>query len=232
MKSLIALVLPVVLLFFSCSQPKDEWKDVEKLIATTFGAANSSLLLEDAKDSTGKAIKNVALKISGLKAFPAEYPADQITSTSAMLIVQNVNPETLNELGNIHVQIEDRNIRKSYQVKNVTEAIGLLTIVTDFLEAPSNDTMKERNKCVDTSMVSDSLLDILTQQLVMAETDFGKTISHQIGGFRFGKVYATNEPVMIVWAASQKSKSTIPYTFYVSRKSGKIISFSMDQTDI
>ncbi len=223
-------VIITCVLFFSCAGKKDEWQNASELIANVWGASTSDITLENANDSSGKEIREVVLNLSGFKSVPSDYPSEQITSTSAMLIVQNVSENSLSSCENIRIRVNDRNEEKSYAVKGVKEAIDLLTTVTDFLEAPSMNGLDERKRCVDSSVVSDSLLMLLSENLANADSIYGPTSAHQIGGFNFGRVAGTNEPVLIVWATSAKRQSQIPYTFFVSRKTRKIISFSLDHT--
>ncbi len=223
-------VLLACVLLFSCSGKKDEWQNASGLIANVWGASTSEISVENVTDSLGKEIRDVVLNLSGLKSVPADYPTEQITSTSAMLIVQNVSENALSSCENIRIILSDRNAEKSYAVKGVKEAIDLLTTVTDFLEAPTMNGLNERKRCVDSSTIADSLLIILSEKLASADSIHGPTSAHQIGGFKFGRVDETNEPVLIVWATSAKKQSQIPYTFIVSRNSRKIISFSSDHT--
>jgi|GEM_PF-3810059 hypothetical protein len=223
-----SLLVFLIFLLSSCSEKKDEFEIAADLTASVWGATTSIVTHESAKDSAGNAIDIVVLNMSGCRSIPQEYPVEQFVSTSAMLMVQNVNQTNWKGEDKIRIVSKERNADKTYLVKNVREAMELLPSVTDFLEAPNSGGLDQRKRCVDSTFVSDSLLSLLSDQLALSDSVQGPSIAHQVGGFQFGNVSGSNEPVLIVWASTTKKQMQIPFTFFVSRKSGKILSFSVN----
>jgi hypothetical protein len=166
-----------------------------------------------------------------LRSVPENYPAQRIASASAIAFVQNLKEEVVNEYDAIKI-VFDRGKGEETQeilVKDVQDAIRLMPTVSNFLEVPAKNGFAERKKYVDATFLPDSILSVLETMLVQTDSLYGSTTSHQIGGFRMDHLKGTNDPVMVVWAISEKDKAQIPYTFIVSQQSAKIISISTEK---
>ncbi len=225
---LLILLVGFLLAFASCTNGANEWEQAAA-IAGSVHSVQAPVIVFDAKIASDGLRSNVVrINLGKIESVDVDYPADAITSSTAMALVQNVKPESFRKFDEIQVLFERSHgmEEKSYAIKFIEDAIKLMPVITDFLEAPAAQGVEERRRCVDLTMVSDSVLTLFTNALIEVENKQGLTFVHQIGGFRFDKIKANNEPVLIVWATSVKKNTQIPYTFYVSKNSGKIISIS------
>lgn len=225
---LLILLVGFLLALASCTNVAEEWKHAAAIAGSVHGVQSPAIVLDANIASDGQRSNVVRINLGKIESVDDDYPADAITSSTAMALLQNVKPESFRKFDQIQVLFERRHgmEEKSYSIKFIEDAIKLIPVITDFLEAPAAQGVEERRRCVDLTLVTDSVLTLFTNALVEVENKQGPTLMHQIGGFRFDKIKANNELVLIVWATSVQKNTQIPYTFYVSKNSGKIISIS------
>ncbi len=227
-KIVLIFCLGFVFFLFGCNEVSDEWKQAAVVAASIHGAVAPNIVFDAKVGEDGQRSNMVRINLGRIESVDDEYPADAITSTAAMALIQNVKLETRQKFNEVQV-LFDRGQgleEKTYSIKFIEEAITLMPVITDFLEAPAAQGAEERRRCVDLTTVTDSVLSLFTNALIEVENKQGPTLMHQIGGFRFDKIKASGEQLLVVWATSIKKNTQIPYTFYVSKKTGKIISIS------
>jgi hypothetical protein len=222
------IILFVSIGLSSCHNREKDFETAASFAGRVWGNQPALIKLYDADDKNPEG--TIEITIQDLSLTKESQSEKDIASIAAMAFLQNTNPAQCEGFKKIKVGFTRNGGAHEFEflMTDLSEAIDYASLVSDFLNTKYDKNIDGLKYYVDSTMLPDSVLSVYRQALLQGDSLYGASNMHQVLGMRFTKVSSTGEEVIIFRTLSQKDAGEIPLSFYVSRKSGKIISIGND----
>jgi hypothetical protein len=221
LKSL-CLGLFCAVLLMSCGHSKME--EAAEKAGKIFGCTSSTISFE--MDESGASEQGtVVLHFTDPMLIPADYPAEKFTSICALAFLKNLKMEEYQDYDQVKVVLTRSGSaeNKSFPIPQLQKVDQAVVPVSQFLDWRPGVNDESVLKSFDSTFIPDSAVLAFGNALLEQDSINGNTIRHNIIGYRQDHLQENNQPVYVIWAETEKEKRNVPYTFYISEESGKII---------
>ena len=218
------LISSLLLFISSCTNRQKDFETASAFAGKVWGMkpAKIELIEQDDQHTSGE----IQVTILDLSLAKGEQKAEDLASIAAMAFVQNVDPAKCVgfEKISIHFDWNGKAHHSDYTISEVRDATNLAVSVSEFLSTPYDKGIDGLKMFVDGNMMPDSVLLQYRSGMLQSDSLYGITSMSNVTGMRMTEVKDTGEPVVVFNSVSHKEGGDLPLSFYVSRKSGKIVS--------
>ncbi|MBX7052930.1 MAG: hypothetical protein K1X54_12900 [Flavobacteriales bacterium] len=216
------------ILLTSCDNRLKDFEAGAAFAGRVWGTKPAEIKLHEQDDHHPQG--EIEINIVDLSLASEDQKPDDLASIAAMAFVQNVDPMKCNGFKDLSVNFNRSGEahHSKFAIDDVRDAIELAVLVSEFLNTSYDSGIDGYKSFVDDQFLPDSVLMQYRNAMLQGDSIYGTTTMHNVTGMRFSQVKDSGEPVVIFHAVTHKDGGNIPLSFYVSRKSGKIISMGSE----
>lgn len=227
MKKFSIIIFSIV--FFTACVSEQKQKAAE-IIANTWQAESAIIGHSYGKDTKTNQIE---LTLTNLKGVDADYSPKKITSVSAMMLYQSLNPKEYKNDQEINIVVENNgeNYELAYSIESLKTAEKSFQILDLFFDAFEENSIEKYLNTIDAKFINDSIAKSTFSLMQSLEKESGKMPNRTATGFDFNRTLKGNIPVIIVTNEISNDSSYSEFRFMISLESNKIMSIRINPED-